>query len=170
MMVTDDFPISLTSRQKCDPAVWTGQFPTDSTWIGLYLRKQAFNSDSWTWLLGLGVTSKHRAKNYLVDSILHLDLVMHWNFSRLSTFSSIINWIILTICACPSIPGWQIEPYLSFFFFFFAFSRAASTAYGGSQARGPVRAAAASLCQSHSNTGSKLRLRPAPQLRATPDP
>ena len=29
-------------------------------------------------------------------------------------------------------------------------------AYGGSQARGPVRAVATSLCQSHSNAGSDL--------------
>ena len=39
--------------------------------------------------------------------------------------------------------------------FFFSclsvFSRAAPTAYGGSQARGLIRAVAAGLCQSHSN-------------------
>ena len=59
--------------------------------------------------------------------------------------------------------------YLSFLFFFFAFSRAASVAYGGSQARGPVGAVAAGLHQSHSNAGSELRLQPTPQLTATPD-
>ena len=53
----------------------------------------------------------------------------------------------------------------SFFFFFFffglfAFSRAAPSTYGGSQAKGPIRAVAAGLC--HSNTGSELRLRPTP--------
>ena len=40
-------------------------------------------------------------------------------------------------------------------FFFFFFGRAASVAYGGSQAKGQIRATAASLCYSHSNTGSK---------------
>ena len=50
----------------------------------------------------------------------------------------------------------------------FAFSWATSSAYGGSQARGPIRAAAASLCQSHSNTGSEPRLPPTPRLTATP--
>ena len=45
-----------------------------------------------------------------------------------------------------------------FYFCLFAFSRAAPTAYGGSQARGLIRAVAASLCQSHSNVGSELRL------------
>ena len=39
---------------------------------------------------------------------------------------------------------------------FFGFFRA--TAYGGSQARGPVRAIAASLCLNHSNVISKLHL------------
>ena len=49
-----------------------------------------------------------------------------------------------------------------FVFVFLLFLWAAPTAYGGSQARG--------LRQSHSNAGSKSRLRPTPQLTATPDP
>ena len=55
-------------------------------------------------------------------------------------------------------------------FFFFDFPRAASAAYGGSQARGLIRAAAAGLCQSHSNTGSEPSLQPTPQLTATLGP
>ena len=43
-------------------------------------------------------------------------------------------------------------------------------AYGGSQARGLIRAVAASLRHSHSNMGSEPRLRPTPQPTATPDP
>ena len=57
-----------------------------------------------------------------------------------------------------------------FVFGLFAFSRAAPTAYGGSQARDRIGAVAAGLCQSHSNTRSEPYLRPAPQLRATPGP
>ena len=53
-------------------------------------------------------------------------------------------------------------------FFIFIFSRAAPVAYGGSQARGPIGATAAGLHHSHSHAGSELRLRPTPQLRATP--
>ena len=41
-------------------------------------------------------------------------------------------------------------------------------AYGGSQARGPIGATAARLHHSHSNAGSELHLRAAPQLTATP--
>ena len=43
-------------------------------------------------------------------------------------------------------------------------------AYGGSQVRGPNGAAAAGLCQSHSNARSELHLQSTPQLVATPDP
>ena len=50
------------------------------------------------------------------------------------------------------------------------FSRAAPTAYRGSQARDLIRAVATSLRQSHSNARSKLHLQPTPQLTATPDP
>ena len=46
----------------------------------------------------------------------------------------------------------------------FCLFRAAPMAYGSSQARGQIRAVAAGLRHSHSNTGSE------PQLMATPDP
>ena len=43
-------------------------------------------------------------------------------------------------------------------------------AYGVSQARGQIRAAAAGLRHSHSNATSEPHLRPIPKLTATPDP
>ena len=49
------------------------------------------------------------------------------------------------------------------------FFRAAPAAYGGSQARGQIRTAAACLYHSHSNARSP-RLQATPQLMATPDP
>ena len=49
----------------------------------------------------------------------------------------------------------------------FCLFRVAPTAYGSSQVRGRIRATAASLHHSYSNTGSKPRLRPTPQLMAT---
>ena len=51
---------------------------------------------------------------------------------------------------------------------FFFLLRATPVAYGSSQARGQIGAAAASL--HHSNVGSEAHLGPAPQLKATPDP
>ena len=61
---------------------------------------------------------------------------------------------------------WQIT---SFSFSFFCLFRASPTAYGGSQARGRIRAATASLHHSHSNTRSEPRLQPAPRLTAMGD-
>ena len=60
--------------------------------------------------------------------------------------------------------------FILFYFSLFAFSRAASAAYGGSQARGRNGAVAAGLHQRHSNAGSEPRLPPTPQLTTTPDP
>ena len=48
--------------------------------------------------------------------------------------------------------------------------RATPAAYGGSQARGLIRAIAADLQQSLSNARSEPRLQPTPQLVAMPDP
>ena len=59
---------------------------------------------------------------------------------------------------------------LNFFFVFSVFSRAASAAHGGSQAKGPIGAIAAGLGQSHSNTRSEPSLQPKSQLTATWDP
>ena len=59
--------------------------------------------------------------------------------------------------------------FVCLFFVFLLFLWAAPTAYGGSQARGLIGAAAAGLHQSHSNLGPELRLQPTPQLTATPD-
>ena len=73
----------------------------------------------------------------------------------------------------PQVPPPKKRQFISLnfdFFFFFAISRAAPTAYGGSWARGRIRAVAASLHQSHSNAGSELRLPPTPQLTAMLDP
>ena len=73
---------------------------------------------------------------------------------------------------CESVSVLQRSSLCSFFIFYFIFYlffffcpfRATPMAYGSSQARGLIGAVASSLCQSHSNTGSKLRLRPTPQL------
>ena len=54
-----------------------------------------------------------------------------------------------------------------FVFVFFDFSRAAPTAYGGSQARGLIRAVAAGLHHSHAT--SEPHLGPTPQLVVIPD-
>ena len=54
--------------------------------------------------------------------------------------------------------------------FFFLFFRAATVAYGSSQARGQIGVGAASLYHSHSKAGSKPHLRSIMQLVGAPDP
>ena len=60
--------------------------------------------------------------------------------------------------------------FLIWIFFFFLLFRAALRAYGGSQARSPIRPTVTSLHHSHSNARSKPCLQPTPQLMATADP
>ena len=50
------------------------------------------------------------------------------------------------------------------------FFRAAPVAYGSSQVRGQIAAAAASYIYSYNNAGSELCLQPIPQLIAMQDP
>jgi len=57
-----------------------------------------------------------------------------------------------------------------FFFLSVCLFMSRSVVYGGSQARGLIRAVAAGLHQSHSNSGSELCLQPTPQVTATLDP
>ena len=74
----------------------------------------------------------------------------------------------LTWLVKPCIYKWHFIYLFIYLFCIFAFSRAAPTAYGGSQARGPVGAVAAGLYQSHSKAKSELRPPPTPQLTAMP--
>ena len=98
-------------------------------------------------------------------------------YSEVSFMSS--NLVFIS----PQVSHWNFFSFLFFFFFFFFFFfsffffffffllfRAALAAHGGSQARDPMGAVAASPCHSHSNAGSELRLQPTPELTATPDP
>ena len=52
--------------------------------------------------------------------------------------------------------------FILFIFCLLSFFRAAALAYGGSQAKGPIRATAAGLHHSNSNVGAKPHLQPTP--------
>ena len=88
--------------------------------------------------------------------------------------------IALCVCVCVCVnhtflPLWTshnvfLENWIFYFVLFFVFFRAAPAAYGSSQARGIIRATAAGLCHSHSNSGSEPCLRSTPQLTAMPHP
>ena len=80
----------------------------------------------------------------------------------------IINIFLLNILLFICLLHIYIHIYI--FFGFLPFSSANPTAYGSSQARGPIGAMAAGLYQSHSNTGSEPCLQTIPQLMEMPDP
>ena len=76
----------------------------------------------------------------------------------------------IAVCGSPGNPVVIVIGllFIVLFLFLFLLFRAAPSAYGGSQARGQIGAAAASLHHSHSHAGSEPHLRPTPQLMATP--
>ena len=76
--------------------------------------------------------------------------------------------IFLTLAVLVGVK-WDIILICIHLFYFYLF-RATSTAYGGSQSRGPIRAVTTSLCHSHSNARSEPRLQTTPQLTAMPAP
>ena len=92
------------------------------------------------------------------------------------------SWRTLLGCLCPQAELWGISEMhpgclgpvppgvQSLMAFLFCLFRAALAAYGGSQARGPVGAAAAGLWDSRSNSESKPHLQPRLHLAAARDP
>ena len=100
-----------------------------------------------------------------------------WIFRFNCQCNSKNRYIILTILpdellslSC-QVTCWRLCVYVCMYVFLFIyFFRAAGLAYGSSQTRGQIGAAAAGLHHSHSNARSELRLQPTPQLTANPDP
>ena len=67
--------------------------------------------------------------------------------------------------------SWIILTFKSYYFIYlFCLFRAVPMVYGGSQARGLIRATVAGLHHSHSNARSEFQLLLMPHLMATPDP
>ena len=76
--------------------------------------------------------------------------VLWGNFSILAIIIIVIAQILFMSCDKND----TAKIFFFFFFFWSVFSRAAPRAYGGSQAREPIRAVATGLRQSHSSAGS----------------
>ena len=73
--------------------------------------------------------------------------------------------------ALPNLAAYESFVIINFVLFYFVLIfRIKSVAYENSQARGQIRAVAASHSHSHNNAGFKLHLQPIPQLTATLDP
>ena len=96
-------------------------------------------------------------------------------FCKIFIFSIILDLQRCQFLLYSSDPVTHTHIYIFFFLFFFffclfTFSRAVPVAYRGSQARRLIRAVATGLRWRHSNSRSKQRLQPTPQLMATPGP
>ena len=121
-------------------------------------RRRTKGSNWWGWC----VTTDQIVRGELIQAL------KVWAFTKMVTLKLAIA-VYEPVFFLPH----DFLPY-SFFFFFFFFVfcvfRASHMAYGGSQARGIIRAVAASLRQSCSNARSEPCLWPTPQLTAMLDP
>ena len=105
---------------------------------------------------------------HCISIILFILFCIPWLLMKLRSFILNILWtfkfLLWTVCSCANVlRGWC-------FIFIFIFFMVAPAAYGSSGARDWIRAAAASLCHSHSNAGSEMRLRPTPLFTSMLDP
>ena len=80
------------------------------------------------------------------------------------------HWLHNTMNVLSGTEAFTVKQLIFYFYFYFLLFRAVPAAYGGSQGRSQIRATAAGLCHSHSNSGSEPHLRPTPQHIATLDP
>ena len=103
----------------------------------------------------LGKNNQHRIHKDVVHGYLELVFLTHRSTQK--TLDHIEKQFIF---------------YLFIYYYYFClllFFRTTPVAYGGSQARGLIRAVAASQHHSHSDGGSEPRLPPTPQLMAMLD-
>ena len=100
-------------------------------------------------------------QNSLLD--LHLSFNLHCPMGHPFSLVQDDRWIPNSLTSINQYSGFR------HIFFFFLF-KAIFTACGSSQARGRIRARAASLRHTHSNAGSEPCLPFTPQLKATLDP
>ena len=78
-----------------------------------------------------------------------------------------LNWVDQEVSSSPNPFFFDTDFFIIYFILLF---RGTPATYGSSEARGEIRAVAASLHHSHSNAGSKPHLQHTPQLTAVPDP
>ena len=143
--------VTIYYSERIQSKIHTG----NGTWSGVEMRGS------------LGTTSYKLSK---VLSLGRLPLLLNseriptlYIFKTISVWACYAWWNLLRIWVQSSLPGFS-------FSFFFLLFRATLMAYGGSQARGLIRAVAAGLPHSHSNHRSEPGLWPTPQVTATPDP
>ena len=127
-------------------------FLYNSSLTGIYLVLCTLNKIFLQWTMLLEAEKSFLSlfqENYLYS------VVFKYTFFGLRWLISLRNQICMYWLIC--LPYLLVSNSLFIYLFILLF-RAAPAAYGGSQARGQIGATAASLCHSHGNTGSKMRL------------
>ena len=102
---------------------------------------------------------KEKKRNKIKKGNICLPVSQHWN----RVAAGLRDPAHGKVRRVPHLYDFPQTPITPFFILFYCLFKATPEAYGNSQARGPVRAAAASLCHSHSNSRSEPCLRPTPQ-------
>ena len=137
---------SFTSHSH-GPSLVTYHPGQGSTWVHLFFE-----------LLCLSLDFDSPSLSILIEILSFLPLPLHW----LPFLGFIHSFLFLHHLL-------RYRIYIFLFFYLLLF-RAASAAYGSSQARGRIGDTAAGWHHSHSNTQSKPSLQSTPQFTATPDP
>ena len=104
-----------------------------------------------SWILAVFLT--HWAIMGTPNMIFFVLIVCSLNYFLLLILVCLLPFCLHCLCI--------ITLHIPLFYFIFCLFRAAPMAYGSSQARGRIGAAAAGMCYRHSNTGPKSRLCPA---------
>ena len=115
-------------------------------------------------MLGFRLTNSlldYRTLQFYTFSLLIIAIWSVWSTGFLLIMFATGEGDMVLVTCLGHVLGFGWWWFFVFFFFclfvcFFAISRAAPTAYGGFQARGPIGAVADGLCQSHSNVGFLL--------------
>ena len=115
----------------------------------------------WTWLLTIGIDLDCLAKAVLARS--HGELLSSPPLEESHRVHLLRKELSVALLRVEFV-------FLSFLAFFHCLFGASPTAYGGSLARGWIRAVAFGLHHSHTNARSEPRLQPTPRLMATLDP
>ena len=118
---------------------------------------------------GHGMSPRHGGDLPQLQQLWVLKPPYHKGTSRNSWFSILLYFFLNRRILDYTIPQ-DLGGGCFIYLFFFLLFRVTCVACGSSQARGPIRGAAARLHYSHSNTGSKPHLQAMPQLTAMPDP
>ena len=134
---------------------------------------QSFGSQVWIKSFSEQLGPRSGSNPSLSCSVPGLDRILLWAAQKYQHQWKQLALLCLRkpACPCSRILPWNVSwsdiLYINFSFFFFF--RVPHAAYGSSWVRGRIRATAAILRYSHSNTGSEPHLIPTPQLTAMLD-